>query len=224
MSKSILEMHDIVFQPQAHKGAILKDLQIQLDAKKFYMLVGANGSGKSTILKMIQKHQAPTSGEIRFEKENIKNIKATTLAKDILYIAQRPEQQLCQAMTIAEQIKLYFHAFKLSQMNHDCLMERLRSFHPYFVSAYHQAIAPLSGGQKQLLVMALGFLRKVKLLLLDEHTAALDPKAAEKIMEKTLEIIQKNQHCTLMVSHQEVHQRYVDSVLVLEDGKITPSG
>jgi putative tryptophan/tyrosine transport system ATP-binding protein len=187
---------------------VLTDLSVSINKGDFIVLVGKNGSGKSTFLKLCQETLAPTSGIIHYHDRRQGQVAACT---------QSPLEQLCPSMTIKEHVTLYH-----PKMAFDEVKEELASFHPHLSTHTDTPVGHFSGGEQQALVLALILLSRPQLLLLDEHTSALDPGATELIMEITQRNIQRyGVTCVMTTHHMDVALQYGNRLLALQDGRIT---
>lgn len=218
MSRTILEVNELYFKN------ILNNINFSAQAGDFIVLLGHNGCGKSTLLSMINRQQEKTQGEIRLNNNDITTYNKKTYAKEVSSIHQDPNKHLCLSLTIMEHLKLYLMLTKKQRINlknTSEIKEYLQSFHPKLPNYLNKSVETLSGGEKQMLILALHLLLKPKLLLLDEHTSALDPQSRSKIISMTDSAIKKHQVTCIMTTHDlSIATQYGNRIIVMRDGKI----
>ena len=159
---------------------------------EFVSIVGSNGSGKTTLLNLISGAVSPDGGGVFLEGENITGKKEFIRARRIGRVFQDPSGGMANHMTIAENLALAENKgrrYGLCPLGLG-LEDRL-----------NVPVGALSGGQRQLLTLVVATMTPIDLLLLDEHTAALDPKTAEETMRLTDKIVREKKITTLMVTH-----------------------
>lgn len=204
---------ELVFSPQ--NFTILKNLNFQIKSKEFVIILGSNGSGKSSLLKIISGDYSPSQGTIN------------NTSQRIAYLSQDTSSSLFHDLSVLEncclnQQKIHFTPFKIStRQEHDSYSEYLEKFHTHLPKKMHTMVGSLSGGERQSLALALALKKNPDLLLLDEHTSALDPKTAASIMGLTENAIQERGLTTLMVTHNLQHAvDYGSRILGLKEGEI----
>jgi len=202
--------------------SILDDIHYHVMRGDFVVILGGNGSGKSSLLKSIDKTYVPTSGSILYRERNIKSYPLNQYYRLIKTITQSTVDSLFANLTIYENYQLFSGVIG-SKTFHSTqeLCDYLAEFNVNLASKLDQAVCYLSGGEKQSLLLALTFLNPPDLLLLDEHTSALDPKSADKIMTLTNDMIRKHHMTCLLTTHDlDIAVKYGDRLLALKEGKV----
>jgi putative ABC transport system ATP-binding protein len=196
-----------------HAGTInevraLTDVSIDLDDGSFLIIIGMNGSGKSTILNAVAGSFPVDSGSIRLSGENITNWPEHRRARLVGRVFQNPFSGTAPGMTIAENLTLAARRGlsrglgpALTPHIRDEIRDRVRVLNMGLENRLDNPIGTLSGGQRQALTLLMATWLKPDLLLLDEHTAALDPKSAAQVIHLTHEIVARERITTLMVTH-----------------------
>lgn len=211
------------------KITALSNFTLSLNEGDFITIVGSNAAGKSTLFKLISGAITPTSGEIILDGVSLSNFNESQRAKVISCVRQNPNESVINSMTIAENLALV----KLKKTNAGLYKGVKREWRKEFASLLRplgiglekrldDRMDSLSGGQKQTVALLMAMLARPKLLLLDEHTAALDPKVSKLILKITNEIVKKNMVTTLMITHN-IYQaiEYGDRLILLERGRIS---
>jgi putative ABC transport system ATP-binding protein len=206
----------------------LQNVSLDIEEGSFVTVLGTNGSGKSTLLNMIAGSFYPDLGKIILDGVDITRMPEHKRARYIGRVFQNPFTGTAPDMSIAENLSL---ASKrgckrgLGQaLGTDLLKQfgkKIESLNMGLEERLDSSIGKLSGGQRQALTLLMATWLKPKLLLLDEHTAALDPKTAAKVIQLTEEIISKEKQTTLMVTHsmqQAVNMG--DRIIMMHQGKI----
>lgn len=203
---------------------VLKDFSLTLRPGETVALVGASGSGKSTIASLIERFYEPTSGSIKIDGYKLSDISPYWLRSEVLgFIEQQP---ILFATTIMENIRYgrpdaqeeeIFEVAKLSQ-SHDFV----NALPDGYQTNVGERGAQLSGGQRQRIAIARALLKNPKVLILDEATSALDA-TSEAIVQKALDTAVLNR-TTLVIAHRLSTIRNADLIVVLDQGKIVESG
>ena len=195
---------------------VLHDLNLHVETGEFICIIGSNGAGKSTILNTI-------AGSI------ITYVKEYQRASYIGRLFQDPLKGTAPNMTIEENLALACLSAKekkspfswITNKERELFKEQLKMLDMGLEDRMNTPVGNLSGGQRQALTLLMATIVPPKLLLLDEHTAALDPKAAAKIMKLTQEIVKKHHITCLMVTHQMQQALEVgDRTIMMNDGHI----
>lgn len=207
---------------------ILNDINLHIKAGEFVTIVGGNGAGKSTLMKLLSGEISPTQGEITLNQQKVTKWSACKRSKYIARLFQDPLLGTFSQLTIMENLSL---AAKRGEKRNLTLYlkkglraqyrELLKPLGLGLENKLHLKVDSLSGGQRQVLSLIMATLQHAKLLLLDEHTAALDPKTAKEIMALTCDIVAKNQITTFMITHSlEQALTIGNRTIVLKDGKV----
>ena len=192
--------------PNEHKA--LSGLNLHLERGEFVTVVGSNGAGKSTMFNAICGNFLLNSGSIFVDGQNITYMKEHKRAGFIGRVFQDPMKGTAPNLTIEENLALAYSRQKtgpfgaaVNKKNRDMFKEALSEFNMGLEDRMQTKVGLLSGGQRQVVTLLMCTLVTPKLLLLDEHTAALDPATAEKVMEITERIVDRNNLTTLMITH-----------------------
>ena len=209
--------------------SVLQDLNLHVETGEFICIIGSNGAGKSTILNTIAGSIIPDKGKILLDDIDITYVKEYQRASYIGRLFQDPLKGTAPNMTIEENLALACLSAKekkspfswITNKERELFKEQLKMLDMGLEDRMHTLVGNLSGGQRQALTLLMATIVPPKLLLLDEHTAALDPKAAAKIMKLTQEIVQKHHITCLMVTHQMQQALEVgDRTIMMNDGHI----
>ena len=183
----------------------LEDLSLHLDAGDFVTIIGANGAGKSTLFNAIGGSFFTDSGTIELGGEDITFLPEYRRAKNIGRLFQDPMSGSAPGMTIEENLALaagHGGCFaQISKQDREMFREKLSLLGMGLEDRLRQPVGLLSGGQRQALTLMMATIVPPKLLLLDEHTAALDPGTAEKVLALTQKIVAENKLTCLMITH-----------------------
>jgi putative ABC transport system ATP-binding protein len=206
----------------------LRDVSLQLERGSFLLIIGTNGSGKSTLLNAVAGTFLPDAGRVTLASQNITRWPEHRRAKLIGRVFQNPFSGTAPNMSIAENLAMAARrghprgfGWALNRKLRESLRDRIRTLNMGLENRLDNAIGSLSGGQRQALTLLMASWLKPELLLLDEHTAALDPKSADQVIRLTHEIIQRDKLTTLMVTHsmqQAVHLG--DRIVMMHRGQV----
>ena len=186
----------------------LDDLSLTLHDGDFVTVIGGNGAGKSTMLNAIAGSFLIDSGSITIDGQNITNLPEHKRAAFLGRVFQDPMMGTAPTMQIEENLALAARRGKrrglrwgVTKAERADYQERLRALDLGLEDRMTAKVGLLSGGQRQALTLLMASLKQPKLLLLDEHTAALDPKTADKVLALSDQIVQENNLTTLMITH-----------------------
>ena len=175
---------------------------------EFVSIIGSNGSGKSTLLNLVCGSLAPDAGQIRFDGRDITKLSEHKRAAFIGRVFQDPKMGSCADLTILENLALadcknrsYGLTRAVSPRRLDEYRSRLETCGMGLENRLSAPVGSLSGGQRQALALVIAAMTDIELLILDEHTAALDPKSSETVMRLTDQIVSRSGLTTLMVTH-----------------------
>ena len=208
----------------------LNKVSLHLADGDFATIVGSNGAGKSTLFNAITGNFYVDEGEIILDGENITYQKEYIRSKVIGHLFQDPLKGTAPHMTIEENMALAYlrastakHAFfsRISRKEKQKFKEQLALLNMGLEDRMKQPVGLLSGGQRQALTLLMATMVTPKILLLDEHTAALDPATADKVLELTRQIIAERKITCLMVTHN-MHQALElgNRTLMMDGGSI----
>lgn len=198
----------------------LDDVSLKVEDGDFITIIGSNGAGKSTLLNTIFGRVIPNSGEVILNGKNITKKKVYKRAKEIGIVFQDPLKGTAPNMTIMENMLLALTK-DVNKKSKEEITNLIESLDLGLEDRLNQPVGLLSGGQRQAITLLMATTNNPKLLLLDEHTAALDPKTALNIMNLTENVIKRNNLTTLMITHNiEQAIKYGNKLLLLSDGKI----
>lgn len=208
--------------------ALFTDFNLDINEGEFVSIVGSNGSGKTTILNIISGTTPLDQGSIYLKDENITKMKEYVRARKLARVYQDPSMGTSPNLTVVENLALadnkgqfYGLSFALNKKKKADYYELLKSLNMGLEDKMNTKVKLLSGGQRQALALLMATLQPVDILLLDEHTAALDPKTSEEIMKLTNRIVKEKHITTLMVTHNLRHAvEYGNRLLMFNQGKI----
>lgn len=216
-----------------HKGSVnqvlaLQNISLHLDQGEFVTVIGSNGAGKSTLLNGVAGSFFPDSGSIGLDGRDITTWPEHKRAGLIGRVFQDPLLGTCASLSIEQNLALALRRGKrrslrpgVSRKERAVFQEKLQTLELGLEQRLEHRAGLLSGGQRQALTMLMATLVDPRLLLLDEHTAALDPKTADHILRLTESIVTGQQLTTLMVTHN-MHQalRFGNRLIMLHQGQV----
>ena len=183
----------------------IRDLSLHLEKGDFATIIGSNGAGKSTMFNAICGDFLTDSGSVVLDGEDITFLPQHARAKNIGRLYQDPMRGTAPGMTILENLALAAGQggwlSRISKSDKQRFREQLALLDIGLEDRMNHPVGLLSGGQRQALTLLMATLQKPKLLLLDEHTAALDPKTAAKVLDITDKIVNRDHLTTLMITH-----------------------
>ena len=186
----------------------LQGLNLHLKEGDFVTVIGGNGAGKSTMLNAITGVFGVDAGSILIDGVNVSHLPEYKRAKFIGRVFQDPMMGTAATMQIEENLALAARRGKprtlrigITKAEREAYKEELKILGLGLENRMTAKVGLLSGGQRQALTLLMATLQKPKLLLLDEHTAALDPKTAAKVLDATQKIVEKDHLTTLMITH-----------------------
>ena len=207
----------------------LENVNLHLDDGDFATIVGSNGAGKSTLFNAIAGEFIADTGTITLDGRDITFLPDFKRSKAIGRMFQDPLRGTAPHMTIEENLALAFlrasgHTSAFSRINkkdRELFAEKLSALGLGLEDRMKQPVGLLSGGQRQALTLLMATLKKPQILLLDEHTAALDPKTAAKVLQLSDEIIAANHLTAMMVTHNMANAiEYGNRLIMMNDGRI----
>ncbi len=206
----------------------VRGINLTINKGEFVTVIGSNGSGKSTLLNTLSGETLPNSGTIKVGDENVTQWSTAKRAKLISRVFQDPLAGSCENLTIEENMALAWYRGQptgfgsaLNSKNRDVFKQQLSRLGLGLENRLRDKMGLLSGGQRQAISLLMSALQPAKILLLDEHTAALDPKTAAFVIDLTCQIIDENKLTSLMVTHSMQQALEVGTrTIMLHEGKI----
>jgi putative ABC transport system ATP-binding protein len=222
------QIHKIFNEGTADEKIAIDHVNLTLKQGDFVTIIGSNGAGKSTLMNIISGELLPDIGEIQIGGKNVTTIQEFNRSKMIGRVFQDPMAGTAPSMTIEENLAMAFSRNKtrtlrsgVTKKRRNYFKEVLGSLHLGLENRLNARVGLLSGGERQALSLLMATFREPSILLLDEHTAALDPSRAELITNLTREIVGKYQLTTLMVTHNM--QQAIDlgnRLIMMDKGQI----
>lgn len=206
----------------------LSGLNLTLNDGDFVTVIGGNGAGKSTMLNAIAGVWKPDHGTIEIDGVDVSNMPEHKRAKYLGRVFQDPMKGTAPDMEIAENLSIAARRgtkrkliWGCTRKNREEYRELLSQLDLGLEDRLSAKVGLLSGGQRQAVTLLMATLRRPKLLLLDEHTAALDPKTAAKVLEITDKLVKENNLTTLMITHNMYDAiEYGNRLIMMHEGKI----
>lgn len=211
-----------------NENHVLKGLSLDVKEGDFVTIIGGNGAGKSTLMNCLAGSLSIDSGDILLENQSVRNQSVIKRAKFISRVFQDPKMGTASRLTIEENMAIAYRrglsrnlSWGVKEKERVVFKNALQQLGLGLENRLKVDTQFLSGGQRQALTLMMAALIKPKLLLLDEHTAALDPKTSEMVMDLTNKIVQKYQLTTLMITHNMEHAiQYGNRLVMLHQGKL----
>ncbi len=218
--KTVLEAKNIELVVKSRAVPILKNINLTFYSGEFVVILGHNGSGKSSLVKILSGEKKPSLGQVFMGGERLVDIPNKIRAQQIITITQNPHDRLFLELTLKENMIMWEDRFKYKNS---------RNFSGYDNKIFkHQSfqndvlVSSLSGGEKQSFLLSLVLKHPPRVLFLDEHTSALDPKAAIEVMNITNQSVKTNKITTIMVTHRlEDAIKYGDRIIIMKEGIVT---
>lgn len=205
---------------------LFQDFSLTIQDGEFVSVVGSNGSGKTSMLNLICGSIPLDSGSIRIGGKDITNMPEFKRQRKIGRVYQNPAMGTCPSMTILENMSLADNKGKpfnlrlgTNRQRIDFYREQLKSLGLGLEDKMDVKVGVLSGGQRQAMALLMSTMTPIEFLILDEHTAALDPKTAEIIMQLTGKIVEEKHLTTIMVTHNLRYAvEYGNRLLMMHQG------
>lgn len=213
--------------PYGSPNTVFKNLSLTINKGEFVSIIGSNGTGKSTLLNIISGFINEVHGDILLDGNSIMKLPEHKKTQLISRVFQDPSLGTCPSMTVRENLSLALNKGSLLNLK-KCLrhqtedIENLLEDISLDLKKYLDVqVKYLSGGQRQALSLIMSTITNPKILLLDEHTAALDPKTSNEIIDLTNKIVKEKNITTLMVTHNLKHAiEYGDRLIMLHKGEV----
>lgn len=207
---------------------LLDDINLTINKGDFITVIGTNGAGKSTLFNAIGGDLQISAGTITMGGKRVEKTSPEKRAKHIARVFQDPKMGTAPRMTVAENLALASHRGQRLGLRSRALRQKMAQFKTLtertpngLDNALDKPTEALSGGQRQALSLLMATIKEPELLLLDEHTAALDPHTSEAIMALTDKIIAEDKLTCLMITHQmDDALKYGNRLLVVDAGHV----
>ena len=218
-----------VFYPNTiNENKVFEDFNVEVKEGDFVVIIGSNGAGKSTLLNMVAGSLISDEGTILINGRDVTCEPEYKRSRVIGRVYQNPSVGVSPKMTILENLaladnkgKTYGLGFGVNKKRIEFYKELLKEADLGLEDKLYNKVELLSGGQRQVLTLLMAVMSNPKLLLLDQHTAALDPKTSEKVMDITRKIVRERKITTLMVTHNMKHAITAGNRLfMMHQGKI----
>ena len=224
----IEDIHKTFEAGTVNENHVLKGLDLTVEEGDFISVIGGNGAGKSTLMNILAGGLQVDQGDILLEGKSIKQTSVRKRAKDIARVFQDHKMETASRLTIEENMAIAKKrgakrglSWGVKEKDREEFKTALKELNIGLENRLKVDTQYLSGGQRQALTLVMAALVKPKLLLLDEHTAALDPKTSEMVMELTQKIVESHDLTTLMITHDMNHAiAYGNRLIMLYQGKI----
>lgn len=227
----MLELHDVskVYAPgSVNETCLFRHFSLSIPDHQFVSVVGSNGSGKTSMLNLLCGSIPVDEGQIIMGGRDITKMKDFKRYRNIGRVYQNPAMGTCGSMTILENMAMADNKGKtygimpgVNKRRVAYYRELLSKLGLGLEDKLQTPVGSLSGGQRQAMALLMSTMTPIEFLILDEHTAALDPKTAELIMELTDKLVREKQLTTLMVTHNLRYAlHYGDRLVMLHEGHV----
>lgn len=225
---TLSHIHKTFHAGTVNENKSLRDLTLSIAQGDFVTIIGSNGAGKSTLMNILAGSLSPDSGSIHLDGRDITASQEHERARWIGRVFQDPLRGTASQLTIEENFALSLKRGQARTLSRavkasygDQMREELARLGLGLEHRLQDPIGLLSGGQRQSITLLMATVFTPKLLLLDEHTAALDPKTAKTVMALTQEIISKQNLTALMITHNlEQALHYGNRLVMLHKGRV----
>lgn len=206
----------------------LKGVDLKIDVGDFLTIIGGNGAGKTTLLNVLSGEVRVTQGKVKIQEKDVTRLSTEGRAAYVGRVFQDPMVGTCSELTIEENFALAYRRGEkrrlrpaLTKRLKDCFKKELVKLNMGLENRMRDQMASLSGGQRQAISLLMATLHPSQILLLDEHTSALDPKMGERVMQLTQDLIRQNGLTALMVTHS-LHQAldFGNRTVLMQEGHI----
>lgn len=219
---------EVMVQTDHSTKKLLTNLDLTIYPEDFIVVLGGNGAGKSTLFNVLSGNLKLTAGDIVYQDQSINHLSEEKRATFLSRVFQDPKMGTAPRLTVSENLlfskkrgeKRRFKRRKIKDYQQE-FYDLTKSLGNHLETHLDTPAGQLSGGQRQSLSLLMATIRRPDLLLLDEHTAALDPKTSEQLMAITNQKIQEDKLTCLMITHHmEDALKYGNRLLVLKEGEI----
>ena len=227
----LLCLKNISYQISSKQAPILDNLSLDVYPGQCLVILGANGSGKSSLIKAINGLIQPSKGTISFQGKDLLQIPLHRRSREIVTITQDLNFSTFSDLTVMENCLIalergrpstFFGLFSLSHKRQETFIAALLyRYNPKLYDKRHQTVSSLSGGERQLLAFALSLSNDPLILLADEHTSATDPSIGQMLMQMTHTSAEATNRATIITTHNLAYaQQYGHRLVLINRGKI----
>lgn len=220
----LVQINKIFNEATPDEKVALDQINLELEAGDFVTVIGSNGAGKSTMMNMISGALTPDIGEVNIDGENVTKLPEFKRSMLIGRVFQDPMAGTAPSMSIEENLAMAFSRSKkrglkrgVDKKRREFFRDSLATLHLNLENRLNAKVGMLSGGERQALSLLMATFTQPSILLLDEHTAALDPARAELITNLTKKLVEKDQLTTLMVTHNMQQALDLGNRLIMMD-------
>ena len=224
----ITSLHKTFFPGTANERLALNGMDLSLAEGDFVSIIGSNGAGKSTLLNLVSGRLRPDSGTVRVAGKDVTKMREHQRASMIARVFQDPLAGTAPTLTIEENLSLAYLRGNtrglgraLGEKRREIFREQLATLELGLEDRLTHKVGLLSGGQRQALSLLMAGFTEPQVMLLDEHTAALDPQRAALVTELTQKLVEDGGLTTLMVTHNmEQALRVGNRLVMMHEGRI----
>ena len=228
MSAQVRNLSKVFSRGTANEKVALQGIEFDLDDGEFAVVIGSNGAGKSTLLNALAGEVVVDSGEILIDRRNVRDQPVYKRASLVSRVFQDPMLGTAPTLSIEENLAVALRRGRrktfrlgLSRRDREYFRERISVLGLGLENRLAEKVEFLSGGQRQSLTLVMASLVSPRLMLLDEHTSALDPRAAELVLNLTSDVVTAGAITTIMVTHNMQHAMQLGNRLfMMHEGEI----
>lgn len=220
----LVQINKLFNEATTDEKIALDQINLHLNPGDFMTVIGSNGAGKSTMLNMISGALSPDFGEIEISNKNVTKMPEYKRSQMIGRVFQDPMAGTAPSMTIEENLAMAYSRNKkrllrigVDRKRRELFRASLETLHLNLENRLNAKVGLLSGGERQALSLLMATFTQPSILLLDEHTAALDPSRAELITNLTKQLVEKDQLTTLMITHNMQQALDLGNRLIMMD-------
>ena len=220
------QLNKVYNKGQSNEVTAIKDLSIQINKGEFVVIIGSNGSGKTTLLNIIGGAETPSNGRILINDEDVSSLPEYKRSKWIARVFQNPNNGTAPDLTILDNFRLAALRTQSKKIKiginaqfKKLVRDKVATLGMGLENKVNQTMGSLSGGQRQALTLLMSVMDNTEILLLDEPTAALDPKSASVVMELADKLNSSLGITTLLITHSlKDAQQYGNRLIQMKEG------
>lgn len=224
----VRDIHKVFFPHTPNEKVALHQVSLNLAERDFVTVIGSNGAGKSTLLNVVAGVYRPDSGSVHIDNTDVTKLPDFKVAKYVGRVFQDPMAGTCPHGTVEQNLSMAYSRGKprglrqsLTKAKREVFREELKALELGLENRMGVEAGLLSGGQRQALSLLMATFSHPRILLLDEHTAALDPARAELVTKLTAKAVERYGLTTLMVTHNMEHAlRLGNRLIMMHEGRI----